>query len=61
MTFHEKCFRVSNDVGATCGDKINLSNTTASDSQDAGISADGNNVVITWWDRNQHQMNLQLK
>jgi hypothetical protein len=36
-------------------------NTTASDSQDAGISADGNNVVITWWDRNQHQMNLQLK
>jgi hypothetical protein len=54
-------FRVSNDVGATCGDKINLSNTTASDSQDAGISADGNNVVITWWDRNQHQMNLQLK
>ena len=43
------------------GDKINLSNTTASDSQDAGISADGNNVVITWWDRNQHQMNMQLK
>lgn len=61
MTFHEKCLRVSNDVGATCGDKINLSNTTASDCQDAGISADGNNVVITWWDHNQHQINLQLK
>ena len=42
-------FRVSNDVGATFVDKINLSNTTASNSQDAGISADGNNVVITWW------------
>jgi hypothetical protein len=54
-------FRVSNNVGATFGDKINLSNTTASDCQDAGISADGNNVVITWCDRNQHQMNLQLK
>jgi hypothetical protein len=54
-------FRVSNNVGATFGDKINLSNTTASDCQDAGISADGNNVVITWCDRNQRQMNLQLK
>ena len=32
MTFHEKCLRVSNDVGATFGDKINLSNTTASNS-----------------------------
>jgi hypothetical protein len=49
----EIMFRVSNDAGATFGDKINLSNTTASDSQDAGISADGSNVVVTWWERNQ--------
>jgi hypothetical protein len=49
----EIMFRVSNDAGATFGDKINLSNTTASDSQDAEISADGSNVVVTWWERNQ--------
>ena len=49
----EVMFRVSNDAGATFGDKINLSNTTASDSQDAEISADGSNVSVTWWKRNQ--------
>ncbi len=49
----EIMFRVSSDAGATFGDKINLSNTTASDSQVAEISADGSNVVITWWERNQ--------
>ena len=49
----EIMFRVSSDAGATFGDKINLSNTTSSDSQDAEISADGSNVVVTWWERNQ--------
>ena len=49
----EIMFRVSSDAGATFGDKINLSNTTASDSQDAEISADGSNVSVTWWERNQ--------
>jgi hypothetical protein len=44
---------ISSDAGATFGDKVNLSNTTASDSQDAEISADGSNVVVTWWERNQ--------
>jgi len=30
-----------------------VSNITTSDSQDAGILADGSNVVVTWWERNQ--------
>jgi len=34
-------------------DKINLSNSTDADSQDVEIAADGDNVIITWWERNQ--------
>jgi hypothetical protein len=49
----EVMFRVSNDAGGTFGDKINLSNTTTTDSQDVDIAADGSNVVVTWWERNQ--------
>ena len=49
----EVMFRVSNDAGGTFGDKINLSNTTTTDSQDAEIAADGSNVVVTWWEGNQ--------
>jgi hypothetical protein len=30
-----------------------LSNTTDADSQDVEIAADGNNVIVTWWERNQ--------
>jgi hypothetical protein len=48
----EIMFRVSNDSGTTFADKMNLSNTTAN-SQDAEIAADGDNVIITWWERNQ--------
>jgi hypothetical protein len=50
---NELMFRVSNDAGATFDDKINLSNTTGADSVDAEIAADGSNVVVTWWERNQ--------
>jgi hypothetical protein len=46
-------FRTSADGGATFADKINLSNSTNSDSQDAEISAEEGNVVVTWWERNQ--------
>ena len=46
-------FRVSNDAGATFGDKINLSNTTSTDSVDVQIATDGGNVVVTWWEQNQ--------
>ena len=49
----EVLFRYSNDSGVTLSDKINLSNTTNADSVNAEIAADGNNVIITWWERNQ--------
>ena len=45
-------FRASTDGGATFADKINLSNSTDAESQDVEIAADGDNVVITWWERN---------
>jgi len=45
-------FRASTDGGTTFADKINLSNSTDADSQDVEIAADGDNVVITWWERN---------
>ena len=49
----EVMFRASNDAGASFADKINLSNSTGADSQDVEIAADGDNVIVTWWERNQ--------
>jgi hypothetical protein len=49
----EVMFRASTDNGVTFGNKINLSNTTEADSQDAEIAASGNKVYVTWWERNQ--------
>jgi hypothetical protein len=40
----EVMFRASTDSGATFGDKINLSNSPDSDSQNARVVAAGNNV-----------------
>jgi hypothetical protein len=48
----EVLFRASTDRGKTFGDKINLSNSTKSESQDAHIDASGDRVFVTWWDRN---------
>jgi hypothetical protein len=48
----EVLFRASTDGGKTFGDKINLSNTTKSESQDAHIDASGDRVFVTWWERN---------
>lgn len=48
----EVLFRYSNDSGVTFSDKINLSTTTNADSVNAEIATDGNNVIITWWERN---------
>jgi len=45
-------FRASTDGGKTFGDKINLSNSTRAESQDAHIDASGDRVFVTWWDRN---------
>ena len=46
----EVMFRASNDAGQTIGDKINLSNSTDADSQNAEIAASGNNVYVSWWE-----------
>jgi hypothetical protein len=47
----EVMFRASNDNGNTFGPKINLSNSTGVISNDAEITASGNNVYVTWWER----------
>jgi hypothetical protein len=47
----EVLFRASTDGGKTFSDKINLSNTTGSDSLDAQLAAEGKNVIVTWWER----------
>jgi hypothetical protein len=49
----EVMFRASTNGGTTFGDKINLSNTTNSDSWKAEIDSDANSVVVTWWETNQ--------
>jgi hypothetical protein len=49
----EVMFKASADGGKTFSDKMNLSNTPTSDSQDVQISALGNNVYVSWWERNQ--------
>jgi hypothetical protein len=48
----EVLFRASTDGGATFGDKINLSNGTDTESQDVEIAADGDEVIVSWWERN---------
>src|SRR6266487_2669553 len=50
---NEVMFRASNDNGATFGHKTNLSNTSEADSEDAEIAASGDNVYVTWWERNE--------
>jgi hypothetical protein len=48
----EVIFRASNDSGATFGDKINLSNTSDTDSINPEIETVADNtVVVTWWER----------
>ena len=49
----EVMFRASTDNGATFGDKINLSNTTEADSNDAEIAASGDSVYVSWWERHE--------
>src|SRR5918996_279368 len=49
----EVMFRASNDGGQTFGNKTNLSNTDTVDSVDAEIAAEGADVIVTWWERNQ--------
>lgn len=50
---NEAMFRASTDNGATFGDKINLSNTTDTDSWRVLIAGEGDNVIVSWWETNQ--------
>jgi hypothetical protein len=50
---NEVMFKASTDGGKTFSDKVNLSNTPKSDSHDVQVAAAGNNVYVTWWERNQ--------
>jgi hypothetical protein len=50
---NEVLFRVSTDDGASFSDKINLSNTTNSESERVEIDSNGESVVVTWWETNQ--------
>ncbi len=49
----EVMFKASTDGGKSFGQKMNLSNTPNTESQDVEINASGNNVYVTWWERNQ--------
>lgn len=49
----EVMFRASTDGGATFGDKIDLSNSTNSDSWKAELDANADSVVVKWWETNQ--------
>lgn len=46
----EVMFRASTDGGQTFGDKINLSNSTDTESQNAEIVAAGDSVYVSWWE-----------
>ena len=48
----EVMFKASTNSGKTFGNKINLSNTPNADSINAEINAAGNNVYVSWWERN---------
>jgi len=53
---YEVGFRASNDSGATFGPIMNLSNTANSDSINTEIAAEGKNVIVSWWEKNQTSM-----
>jgi hypothetical protein len=46
-------FRASTDGGQTFGDRINLSNSSDADSWRVEIAAEGDNVIVSWWETNQ--------
>jgi hypothetical protein len=50
---YEVGFRASNDSGITFGPITNVSNTDDSDSVNAEISAEGGNIIVSWWERNE--------
>ena len=53
LYFLRLSFRNTSKTIQPFGEKINVSNSNRSDSTDADISADGTDVMVTWWERNQ--------
>jgi hypothetical protein len=49
----EVLYARSTDGGETFEDTINLSNSSTTDSTRSELAANGNNVYLTWWERNQ--------
>jgi hypothetical protein len=49
----EVIFRASIDGGQTFGEKINLSNSTDSNSTRVEMDSDEDSVVVTWWETNE--------
>jgi hypothetical protein len=49
----EVMFRASIDGGQTYADKVNLSNSTGSNSTDFDVKATIDNVIVSWWETNQ--------
>ena len=48
----EIMFRMSGDGGQTYQDKVNLSNSTGSNSTDFDVEATDDNVIVSWWETN---------
>jgi hypothetical protein len=46
-------FKASTDGGKTFGNKMNISNSSKSESVNVQIAAAGSNVYVSWWERNQ--------
>jgi hypothetical protein len=49
----EVMFRASIDGGQTYADKVNLSNSSGSNSTDFDVEATIDNVIVSWWETNQ--------
>jgi len=45
-------FGASNDGGQSYSNKIDLSNSSSSNSTDFDIEATDNNVIVSWWETN---------
>ena len=52
-TNSEVMFRASIDGGQTYSDKVNLSNSSSSNSTDFDVQATIDNVIVSWWETNQ--------
>jgi hypothetical protein len=49
----EVMFRASINGGQTYADKVNLSNSSGSNSTDFDVEATIDNVIVSWWETNQ--------